>query len=163
VKRRTGIEPASSPWKGEALPLSYRRTNESLAEGGSPTVTVCTNDVALADLVEHGLPVAVAESLGDVEQLAATVVELEYQRIGLTAVLARMRAKELDHVPGSLECDAPLSTCRIGDVSSPVRGIVSLLVGSVARPAVVVALTLGSTSPRKRVQRFELTTAAASA
>ncbi len=25
MERRTGIEPASSPWKGEALPLSYRR------------------------------------------------------------------------------------------------------------------------------------------
>ena len=26
-KRRTGIEPASSPWKGEALPLSYHRAS----------------------------------------------------------------------------------------------------------------------------------------
>src|SRR5436190_9814454 len=25
-KRRTGVEPASSAWKAEALPLSYRRT-----------------------------------------------------------------------------------------------------------------------------------------
>ena len=30
-KRRTGIEPASSPWKGEALPLSYRRAKEPAA------------------------------------------------------------------------------------------------------------------------------------
>ena len=29
VERRTGIEPASSPWKGEALPLSYRRARAS--------------------------------------------------------------------------------------------------------------------------------------
>ena len=38
-KRRTGIEPASSPWKGEALPLSYHRTQAkaTLAGALSPT------------------------------------------------------------------------------------------------------------------------------
>ena len=34
-ERRTGIEPASSAWKAEALPLSYRRVEGSLA-GPSP-------------------------------------------------------------------------------------------------------------------------------
>jgi hypothetical protein len=46
-ERRTGIEPASSPWKGEALPLSYRRTDETAAQSGSPTMTVCTDYVTL--------------------------------------------------------------------------------------------------------------------
>jgi hypothetical protein len=46
-KRRTGIEPASSPWKGEALPLSYRRAREAAPAGGAASGTVCTNGVAL--------------------------------------------------------------------------------------------------------------------
>jgi hypothetical protein len=49
-KRRTRIELASLPWKGKALPLSYRRTYESAPTGGSSTMTVCTNDLALVDL-----------------------------------------------------------------------------------------------------------------
>ena len=57
-KRRTGIEPASSPWKGEALPLSYRRTRETSTTSGPATMTVCTNDVALRDLVQDSLPIA---------------------------------------------------------------------------------------------------------
>jgi hypothetical protein len=71
AKRRTGIEPASSPWKGEALPLSYHRAGESGSKSGPPTMTVCTNDVALGDLVEDSLPFAVAEAFGDVEPLAS--------------------------------------------------------------------------------------------
>ena len=42
-KRRTGIEPASSPWKGEALPLSYRRLRESPPACDSRRSTVCRN------------------------------------------------------------------------------------------------------------------------
>jgi len=46
-------------------------------------MTVCTNDVALGDLVEDRLPVAVTEALSDAEALVAQVVELEHQRIAL--------------------------------------------------------------------------------
>ena len=48
-KRGTRIELASSPWKGEALPLSYPRACESGSKSGPPTVTVCTNHVAVGD------------------------------------------------------------------------------------------------------------------
>ena len=101
-KRRTGIEPASSPWKGEALPLSYRRACKAATKGGSATVTVCTDDVALRHLVEHGLPVAVPEALSDAERLRAAVVEFQDHRIGLAAVDARMRPEKVDEVGDAL-------------------------------------------------------------
>jgi hypothetical protein len=40
-------------------------------------MTVCTNHVALGDLVEDRLPFAVADAFGDVEALGCEVVELE--------------------------------------------------------------------------------------
>jgi hypothetical protein len=41
--------------------LSYHRASEAAPVGGAPTMTVCTNDVALSDLVEHrGLGVVAA-------------------------------------------------------------------------------------------------------
>src|SRR5258707_5899386 len=49
-KRLAGIEPASSPWKGEALPLSYSRAREAATAGGSATATAFTNDLAHVDL-----------------------------------------------------------------------------------------------------------------
>ena len=60
-ERRTGIEPASLPWKGKALPLSYRRAREAAAAGGSATVTVCTNHLTLVDLAQHVLPSAASK------------------------------------------------------------------------------------------------------
>src|ERR1700733_5870560 len=57
-KRRTGIEPASSPWKGEALPLSYHPAWQPSPVRSSPTMTVCTSYVALCNLVERGLSAA---------------------------------------------------------------------------------------------------------
>jgi hypothetical protein len=52
-KRRTGIEPASSPWKGEALPLSYRRAR-SWPSDSPLTSTVCRNDGAACILSGRG-------------------------------------------------------------------------------------------------------------
>ena len=96
LERRTGIEPASSPWKGEALPLSYRRTREPATPGGSPTVTVSTNDVALRHLPEDLLPAAVPNPLGDVERLLVHVVEFQDHRIDFAAIDTRVSPKELD-------------------------------------------------------------------
>lgn len=79
-KRRTGIEPASSPWKGEALPLSYHRACEPCPMGCSPTMTISTNHIALCDLVQHGLPAMVAKPLGDIEVLVPEMVELQDER-----------------------------------------------------------------------------------
>ncbi len=76
--------------------MSYRRARESGPEGGSATMTVCTNDVALGNLVECGLPGAVANTFGDLEALVAEMVELEDDRIALAAVGAGVVAEELD-------------------------------------------------------------------
>jgi hypothetical protein len=53
-------------------------------------VTVCTNDLALCNLVEDALPIPVLKALGDAELLVPEVVELEDDRIGLSAVCARV-------------------------------------------------------------------------
>jgi hypothetical protein len=82
--------------------LSYPRTDKSSPKGGSPTVTVCTNHVAGGDLVEHGLPVVVAQAAGDVEVLLPEMVELEDERIGLAAVSTWPLAEELDEIGGPL-------------------------------------------------------------
>ena len=54
-ERRTGIEPASSPWKGEALPLSYHRARDSLPEARRPRLSI-------PDASECGQPRGVAQS-----------------------------------------------------------------------------------------------------
>jgi hypothetical protein len=58
-------------------------------------MTISTNHVALCDLIQHGLPAVVAESLGDVEVLVSQMVELEDERICLAAIDARPLAEEL--------------------------------------------------------------------
>jgi hypothetical protein len=123
--------------------LSYHRAGESGSKSGSPSMTVCTNDVALGDLVEHDLPVAVAEAVGDVEALASEMVELEDQRIGLAAVDAGTLQEELDEIGGALGDDGLLAKQGLGDVALPVRGIVLVFVGGSAGAAVVVPLAAG--------------------
>ena len=146
-KRRTGIEPASSPWKGEALPLSYRRAREPASQGGSPTMTVCTNHLARVDLVEDRLPAAVAERGGDTEVLGSEVVELEDQRIGLATVRTRAFAEQLDEVGRSL-CDQRLfASDRVRDVAVAVLGVVRSFVVCSAWAAVVVALPARLSAP----------------
>ena len=72
--------------------MSYRRTRESATAGGSASVTVCTNDLALCHLVENALPLAVSKAGGDAEFLVAEMVELQDNRVSLAAVCAGMLA-----------------------------------------------------------------------
>jgi hypothetical protein len=53
-------------------------------------VTVCTNDLALCNLVEDVVPVAVADAVGDPELLVSEMIELEDDGIALAAVDAGM-------------------------------------------------------------------------
>jgi len=78
--------------------LSYRRAHEPTLPGGSATVTVCTHDVALGHLIQDRVPTSVAKSRRDGEDLVTSVVELEHERIGFTAIDARARAEKLDQV-----------------------------------------------------------------
>jgi hypothetical protein len=146
-KRRTGIEPASSPWKGEALPLSYHRACEPAPQGGTPTMTVCTNDVALGNLVEDGRPGAVADALGDIEALELAMVELEDEWVGLAAVSARPLAEEGDQPLRALDGQRSLAVSRRLHVPCLVRGVMLAFVVGAAWPAVVIALSLGLATP----------------
>jgi hypothetical protein len=161
-KRRTGIEPASSPWKGEALPLSYHRASEAAPTSGAAPVTVCTNDLALCNLVEDALPVPISNSLGDVEFLVPEMVELEHDRIGLPAVCARMLAQEGDQIGDALGGNSFLPDLGLIDVSLTVGSVVLLLIGSPARPAVVIPLPACLSPPSKVLERLLLVTSPAS-
>jgi len=55
-------------------------------------MTVCTNHLALCHLVEDALPGPVPEPCPDAKLLVSKVIELEHDRILLTAVHARMLA-----------------------------------------------------------------------
>jgi len=76
--------------------LSYRRAGEATPSSGAATVTVCTNDLALCNLVEDALPISVPETLADPEAFVAEVVELENDRIVLPAVGTGMLAQVVD-------------------------------------------------------------------
>ena len=160
-KRRTGIEPASSPWKGEALPLSYHRACEPSPAPGSPTMTVCTNHVALCNLVEDRLPAAITDAFGNVEPLVGKMVELEDQRIGLAAIDARVLAEELEQAHGSFLCECPLADLGVGDIARSMGRVVLLLVGGTAGTTVVVALACGYAAPGEVGEGLGLAAAAA--
>jgi hypothetical protein len=59
-------------------------------------MTVPAHDIALLDLVENALPVSIGEGASDVELLVSEMVELQDDRISLTAVGARMARKEFE-------------------------------------------------------------------
>jgi hypothetical protein len=124
-------------------------------------MTVCTNYVARGDLAEYGLPVAIAQAYRDIEVLGPKMVELEDERVGLTAVNARSLAEELDEIGGAL-CDERLFSANcVRDVSLAVRCIMLLFVGGSAGSAVVVPLPTCLTSPGEARDRHELPAAAA--
>lgn len=78
--------------------MSYHRTCEATPTSGAASMTVCTNDLALCNLVEHALPIPISKSLSYAELLVPEVVELEDDRIALPAVDAGMLAKERDQI-----------------------------------------------------------------
>jgi hypothetical protein len=61
-------------------------------------MTVCTNDLALCNLVEDVLPIAIPDAVGDPELLLSKMIELEHDGIVLAAVDAGMLAKESDQI-----------------------------------------------------------------
>ena len=65
-------------------------------------MAVCTHDIALRDLISERLPAPAAHPGADVELLFTQVIELEDERIVLTAIRARPRTEQLDHVLGAL-------------------------------------------------------------
>ena len=72
--------------------MSYHRAREATPTSGAASVTVCTNHLALCHLVEDALPIAVSNALRDAEFLVPQMVELQDDRVGLSAVDAGMLA-----------------------------------------------------------------------
>jgi hypothetical protein len=127
--------------------LSYHRAGEIRADSGSPTVTVCTNDVAGGDLVEHGLPVAVGKACGDAEVLVPEVVELEDERVAFAAVHAGPLAEELDEIGRAPRDQRPFSPDGIRHVALAMQRVVLPFVGSSTGAAVVVPLAPCAAAP----------------
>ena len=173
VKRRTGIEPASSPWKGEALPLSYHRAREPSPKGGSPTMTVCTNDVALGDLVEDGCqlrsrrPLAMLKLLGPRWSNSSTsgsvspqsthgcVAEERHEVGGALGYGRSLAAQGVRDVPLAVRCSSARvcrppgrvgSSCRAGRVPFGARRSRRAACVAPQRPQVLVGSTVARTN-----------------
>jgi hypothetical protein len=130
--------------------------------GGSASMTVCTNDVALGHLVADAAPIAVPETLADAEFLFAEMVELENDWVLLTAIDARMILEVLDQVGDPLEHDpATAFGCPI-HVALLIRRVMRLLVRRSTWPAIVVPLPFRLSSPCKLFEWLRLAAAAAS-
>jgi hypothetical protein len=105
-------------------------------------MTVCTNDLALCHLVENTLPAPVPKPLGNAELLVPQVIELEDERILLTAVSAWMLAEECHQKRDALGHELSPTAAGGVDVSLPVGRVVLLLVLSATWAAVIVSLAL---------------------
>ncbi|MBA3867467.1 MAG: hypothetical protein H0X42_14190 [Solirubrobacterales bacterium] len=72
--------------------MSYRRTGEATPSSGAAPVTVCTNHLALCNLVEDALPAPIPEALADAELFVPQVIELEHYRVSFAAIDAGVLA-----------------------------------------------------------------------
>ena len=148
-----GSRTASTPWKGVALPLSYRRPP---AGGGPAPVTVCRRHRTSPS--RRGGPAASGlEALGDRVQPVAEVVELEDEDIVLPAVDAGCERRYSTII--TMRC-SPMRRRRrrrVVDVALAVGRIVCLLVGGPAPAAHVVPLTALLTAPVELLDVLGLT------
>jgi hypothetical protein len=91
-------------------------------------MAVGADHLALLDLVEDRLPIAIRQRGADVERLVAEVIELEHDRIRLPAVGARAGCEVVDQVGRPLEGDRPLPNAGLIDVTLPIGDVVPLVV-----------------------------------
>ena len=110
-------------------------------------MTVRTLDLALVDLVEDALPVAVRQRRTDVEALIAEMVELEHEGIGLPTDATRMMREEREEIAGSRQGLRLFALTCLVDVPLAVGDIVALFVCGATRPAEAVALVPVLTAP----------------
>jgi hypothetical protein len=142
--------------------LSYHRASEAAATSGATPVTVCTNDLALCNLVEDALPLAIPDALSDAELLVAKVVELEDNWIALAAVHAGMLPEIGEEIPQTFSRQRLLSTFCLIDISPPMDPVMLLLVVGPARSAVVVPLAARFAAPGEISYWLPLAAASAS-
>jgi hypothetical protein len=133
--------------------LSYRRAGEATPSSGAATVTVCTNHLALCNLVEDALPAPIPEALPDAEFFVSEMVELEHDRVALATIDAGMLVQIGEQVHESLGDQGLLAAPCLVDVPLSMGSVVLLLVGGATGPAVVVPLPARFTPPSKVLQR----------
>jgi hypothetical protein len=124
-------------------------------------MTVCTNDLALCNLVKDALPVSTLKTLGDAELLVPQVVELKNDRISLSALDAGVLPQIGDEILEALSDNSSLSDSRLLDVSLTVGPVVLLLVRGATRAAVVVPLSTRLPPPGKVLKRLLIVAASA--
>jgi hypothetical protein len=142
--------------------LSYHRACEAAPTSGATPVTVCTNDLALCNLVEHALPLAVPEALSDAEFLVPEMVELENDWVALPAIDTRV-FPQIDEEILQPSCHQLfLAPHRLIDISAPMGPIVLLLICGPTGPAVVVPLAARLAAPGEVFYRLQLAAPSAS-
>jgi hypothetical protein len=146
-----------------ALPLSYRRAQETSTTDGSATVTVCTNHLALVDLAKDGVPIPVPHPGGDTEFLFGQVIEIEHDRVCLPAVDAGMLAEKRDQEPHPLIDKSLFPPPRRRDVALTVGKVVLSVVGRATGAAVGVTLRRGPAAPCECGGSLDLTASTAPA
>jgi hypothetical protein len=112
--------------------------------------------------VENGLPVVTADADRDAEALASDVIELEHQRVALSAVEARPIAEELNEIGHPLGDKRAFSTRGIRDIALAVGRVVLSFVLSPTRAAVVVPLAISLAVPGKVLRSLRLEASSAS-
>jgi hypothetical protein len=129
--------------------LSYRRAQEAAPFRGAAPMTVCTNDIALCNLAEHVIPIAISDAGRDCELLVPEVVELKHDGIGLSAIDAGV-VSEVRH-----QEDQPflelrfLPPCRSVDVALFVGPVMLLLVLGPTGPTIGISPSSPSPVPRE--------------
>jgi hypothetical protein len=126
-------------------------------------MTVCTNHVALCNLVEHVVPVAVPDAVRNPEFLVSQVVELKYDGIGLAAIYAWVIAKVGNEEDHSFLAQGSIPSCGGIDIALFVGPIVLLLVLGTTRPAIRIPLPSRPPMPGEVLGRFLRLAARASA
>jgi len=119
-------------------------------------MAIGADDLALLDLGEDVLPGPLAHALVDAEPLSSHVVKLQNERIALPAIHAWMLAKERNEIGGALGDDSLRAPTGRIDVALLVAGVVLVLVGSSAGPAIVVTLPTSFSPPGKFARRLLL-------
>jgi hypothetical protein len=125
-------------------------------------VAVRADHVAFLDFGKDRLPVPVRQIGTDVELLVAPVVELEDDRVVLSAVQAGVIFEVPQEPLAPLDRKRSLPLASLRDVAQLVRGVVLVVVDGPARPAQVVPLPSLLSPPVEALDGFRLTAASAS-
>jgi hypothetical protein len=118
-------------------------------------MAVRADDLALRDLGLYGLPGQIPRRATNVEGLLPHMVELEDQRVWLTAVDTRVFPQVLDESDEVLLIVPPTPERSVPEIALAICRVVGLLVVRAARSAIGVTKTSIDPSPREVILRLE--------